>query len=62
MSRLSQSTSSLLGVIDDVDMSKLTGSGFHVREGISDIGELAATISQKGLLQPLIVRAKADYY
>src|SRR5262245_21222213 len=49
--------------MDDIEINKITTSSLlQVRENLADISELATTINQKGLLQPLVVRTKADHY
>lgn len=51
------------GVIQELSLSKLRPAGFNFRVGgEDDINELAASIAEKGLLQPLIVRPRDDYY
>jgi ParB family transcriptional regulator, chromosome partitioning protein len=50
------SSNALLGVIDDVPISKLRGSITCVRSHPQNVDDLADSIRQTGLLQPIIVR------
>lgn len=56
MSRTVSSSSSLLGVVDDIDIYKIKPSKLAIRDPASNIEELAVSIKSKGLLQPIIVR------
>lgn len=56
------SVSSFSGVVDDIEMSKIVHPRDQLRYGKFEISELAASILEKGLLQPIIVRCIADYY
>jgi ParB family chromosome partitioning protein len=56
MSRTISSSSSLLGVVDDIDLHKIKPSKRVIRDPVSNIEELAVSIKSKGLLQPIIVR------
>ena len=50
--------------IQDLDIDKLRPNEFQPRHAFSDdsIAELAQTIEKDGLLQPITVRKKDDYY
>jgi ParB family transcriptional regulator, chromosome partitioning protein len=52
----------ILGIVEDLPLSKLRPSSNSIRTSVSDIGLLAQSISEKGLLQPLVVRIKDDHY
>jgi ParB family transcriptional regulator, chromosome partitioning protein len=60
MSRTISSSSSLLGVVDDVDIYKIKPSKLAIRDPMSHIEELAVSVKSKGLLQPIIVRTQED--
>src|SRR5919202_6521046 len=63
MSKLFSSSPLILGVIEDIDLSRIKRSPFLSRN-ISDatsIG-LAQSIKEKGLLQPILVRIKESYF
>jgi ParB family transcriptional regulator, chromosome partitioning protein len=49
------------GYIDDINVSRIR-EGSNVRNNATDVGELAISIRQKGLLQPILVRAVDGYY
>ena len=44
------------GIIDDIEVNKIRESSFPLRPGSDEVDELASSIKQKGLLQPIIVR------
>ena len=56
------SSNALLGVIDDVPISKLRASRSQLRSSLQNLGELIGSIRQRGLLQPIIVRGLEDHY
>lgn len=60
MPKLFSSSPLILGIIDDIDLGKIQKSTFCQRSGISDDDGLSMSVMQKGLLQPIIVRPKAD--
>src|SRR6187200_863778 len=63
MSRLFTSSNSILGLIEEVDISKIQPSLYCLRRGSDDESDyLARSILEKGLLQPIIVRIKEDYF
>jgi len=49
------------GFIGDVDISKIKQSK-NIRQMVSDTDELAKSIDQKGLLQPILVRTMDGYF
>lgn len=51
-----------LGIIEDLPISKLRPSSTSIRSGIAEIDLLAQSIKEKGLLQPIIVRPKDEYF
>jgi ParB family chromosome partitioning protein len=56
------SSNALLGVIDDIPISKLRVSKCQLRSSGENVDDLIASIRQKGLLQPIIVRGLEDHY
>jgi ParB family chromosome partitioning protein len=63
MSSLFTSSNSILGIIEEIDLPKIRTMAYCIRRNLdNEIDDLAKSISQKGLLQPVIVRMKEDYY
>jgi ParB family transcriptional regulator, chromosome partitioning protein len=63
MSRLFTSSSSMLGVIEEVDICKIRPFAYCVRRSSDDeLDELTKSILQNGLLQPVLVRMKGSYF
>jgi ParB family chromosome partitioning protein len=59
----SLSSSNLIaGIIEDIDIYKIRQPPEYYRSTLSNLGELANSIRQKGLLQPVIVRTRQDGY
>jgi ParB family chromosome partitioning protein len=56
------SSNALLGVIDDIGISKLRASNSQLRSSLQNLDELMDSIRQRGLLQPIIVRGIEDRY
>jgi ParB family transcriptional regulator, chromosome partitioning protein len=56
------SSNALLGVIDDIPISKLRASKSQTRSSVQDVDELIDSIRQRGLLQPIVVRGLEDHY
>jgi len=52
----------LLGVIQDVAISKIKLSSRLVRPQLETVCELANSINQKGLLQPIVVRSDGQFF
>lgn len=50
----------ILGLIEELPLSKLRPSKNTLRASVTDIEPLAASIRQKGLLQPILVRPTED--
>jgi len=50
------------GILEDVEVSKIRLSSFQLRSDLCGIHELSKSMQQQGLLQPIIVRAKDEYY
>jgi ParB family chromosome partitioning protein len=50
------------GIIDDIEVSKIRESSFPLRPSSVEVDELASSIKQKGLLQPIIVRPKKEQF
>ena len=61
--KLLSTTTKLPGIIEDIDMSKITESKFKLRETSQDeIDGLTLSISEHGLLNAVVVRSKEDSY
>ncbi len=61
--RLAKSLSSsnlIAGIIEDIDIYKIRQPPEYYRTTFTNVGELANSIKQKGLLQPVIVRTKQE--
>ena len=56
------SSNALLGVIDDIPISKLRASKSELRSSALNLDELIGSIRQRGLLQPIVVRGLEDQY
>jgi ParB family chromosome partitioning protein len=56
------SSNALLGVIEDIPISKLRAPKSQLRSSRQNIDELIGSIRQRGLLQPIVVRALEDHY
>jgi ParB family transcriptional regulator, chromosome partitioning protein len=62
MSKLTSPSGLLLGVVQDVALSKIKRSSHLIRPQLESIFELANSINQKGLLQPIIVRSNGEFF
>jgi ParB family transcriptional regulator, chromosome partitioning protein len=62
MSKLTSQSGLLLGVILDVPICKIKLSSRLVRRQMEDIDDLANSINQKGLLQPIVVRSNGEFF
>jgi len=51
-----------LGLIENIEIFKIKPSKIQVREDLGDIDQLALSIREKGLLQPIIVRIIDDKF
>jgi ParB-like chromosome segregation protein Spo0J len=56
------SSNALLGVIDDIPISKLRAPKSQLRFLVMNLDELVGSIRQRGLLQPIVVRGLEDQY
>lgn len=50
------------GIVDDLDVSRLKQSPPYPRSKSSDACDLANSINQRGLLHPIVVRTKEEYF
>jgi ParB family transcriptional regulator, chromosome partitioning protein len=50
------------GILDDIETSKIRLSSIQLRSHLYGIHELSKSVEQQGLLQPIIVRGKENYY
>jgi ParB family chromosome partitioning protein len=62
VSKLFSSSPLLLGIIEDVEMSRLRPFTHNYRDDLGDIMELSRSISEKGLLQPILIRSREEGY
>jgi ParB family transcriptional regulator, chromosome partitioning protein len=63
LSKTTSLISSIPGIFEDISISKLRVSSRLLRSGsLADIPELADSISENGLLQPLVVRPANDRF
>ena len=51
-----------MGIIEDVDISSIEPSPFNCRCNTDPIEDLANSIREKGLLQPIVIRNKDSHY
>jgi ParB family transcriptional regulator, chromosome partitioning protein len=56
------SPNALLGVIDDLPLSKLRATKTQLRPSVQNLDELIGSIRQRGLLHPIVVRGLDDGY
>jgi ParB family transcriptional regulator, chromosome partitioning protein len=63
MSKLFSSSPLILGIIEDIDLSRIKRASYFSRN-MSNVTstELANSIKEKGLLQPILVRIKEPYF
>jgi ParB family chromosome partitioning protein len=52
----------ILGLIDDIEISMLKPSQLILRKDVGNLTNLSNSIKEKGLLQPILVRNKQEYY
>lgn len=63
VSKLFTSSNSILGIIEEIDVCKIRKMTYCIRSNVEeDIDDLAKSIYQNGLLHPIIVRMKDDYF
>ena len=62
MSKYHSASPALLGVIEDIEICKIKQSLPSYRFIHTEIDELVQSINKKGLLQPIVVRSKGEYY
>jgi ParB family chromosome partitioning protein len=51
---------SLLGIVDEIEIRKIRPSSQPIRDDLGSLEELAASIREKGLLHPIVVRHVRD--
>lgn len=58
-----QSSESVItpGIIEEISISRVKEDR-NIRNCIMDVGELAMSIKQKGLLHPILVRPQGQYF
>jgi ParB family chromosome partitioning protein len=52
----------ILGLIEDIETSMLKPSQSILRKDVGNLTDLSNSIKEKGLLQPILVRNKQEYY
>jgi ParB family transcriptional regulator, chromosome partitioning protein len=52
----------ILGLIEDIEISMLKPSQSNLRKNVGNLADLSNSIKEKGLLQPILVRNKQEYY
>jgi ParB family transcriptional regulator, chromosome partitioning protein len=52
----------ILGLIEDIEISMLKPSKSILRKDVGNLADLSNSIKEKGLLQPILVRNKQEYY
>ena len=62
MSRSFSSSPLILGLIEDIDVSSIKSSPYLYRNAMDDVSDLAESIQDKGVLQPILVRSRDSYY
>lgn len=62
MSKLFSTSPLILGVIEDIEINLLRPYKYNYRRIIGNLTDLSHSIRQKGLLQPILVRNKEEYY
>jgi ParB family transcriptional regulator, chromosome partitioning protein len=62
LSKFHSASPALLGLIEDIEIGKIKQSLPSYRFIHTEIDELVRSINKKGLLQPIIVRSKGEYY
>ena len=62
MSRLFSSSPLILGLIEDIDINSIKPSPHLYRNATDDVSDLAVSIQDKGVLQPILVRSRDSYY
>ncbi len=62
MSKYYSVSTAILGLIQDVEICKIRPSSSYYRFIQTETDELIYSIKEKGLLQPIVVRSKGNYY
>jgi ParB family transcriptional regulator, chromosome partitioning protein len=62
LSKLHSASPALLGLIEDIEIGKIKQSLSSYRSIHTEIDDLVRSIHKKGLLQPIVVRSKGEYY
>jgi len=62
MVEVNSCSSSLTGIIDDIKVNRIKHPKEQLRTDSYNVSDLSASIKQKGLLQPIVVRMKEDYF
>jgi ParB family chromosome partitioning protein len=62
MSKLTFASGIMLGVIEEIGISKIRPSSNLIRPTRDSVSSLANSIKQKGLLQPIVVRSVGEFF
>jgi ParB family transcriptional regulator, chromosome partitioning protein len=62
MTEALSSASSMSGIMDDVEIKRVRHPRNQLRTDEYSVSELASSIREKGLLQPIIIRPQEDYF
>jgi ParB family chromosome partitioning protein len=62
MSKLTSPSGLMLGVIEEIGISRIKPSSYIIRPNLANLRELSNSISQKGLLQPIVVRSIGEFF
>jgi ParB family transcriptional regulator, chromosome partitioning protein len=62
LSKFHSASPALLGLIEDIEIGKIKQSLPSYRFTRTEIDDLVHSINKKGLLQPIVVRSKGEYY
>lgn len=62
MTEALSSATSMSGIMDDIEIKRIRHPKNQLRAEEYNVSELASSIREKGLLQPIIVRPYADYF
>jgi ParB family chromosome partitioning protein len=55
-------TMSSSGILQNININKIRHSSFKIRESVTELRDLAESIKQFGLLQPIVVRPMINEY
>jgi ParB family transcriptional regulator, chromosome partitioning protein len=62
VAKLASGSDIMLGIIEDISVSRLKQGVRYIRSNLNDVNDLAHSISQRGLLQAIVVRTKGEFF